>query len=76
MVSPRKRVTIEGVMDSLIRSYSEGNVVGGLGAGEGKAAAGSRRGGRVDRVEIEIDMAVEVIDLHTTVAIKLRDVEV
>lgn len=76
MVSPRNRVAIEGIVDGLIGGDGKGNAVRGLGAREGKAAAGGGTGGGVNEVEIEVDMAVKVIDVNTAVAIKFRDVEV
>lgn len=73
VVGPGESVTIEGVMDCVIRSDGEGDAVGGFGAREGEAAAG---GGRVDRVEVEVDMAVEVIDVDAAVVVEFRDLEV
>jgi len=69
-------VAIEGVVDGVIGSYSEGNAIGWPGPGEGEASASGGSGRGVDRVEVEVDMAIEIIDVNTTVAIKFRDVKV
>lgn len=75
MVRPGETVTTEGVADSLIGCNSEGNPVGGSGAREGEAAT-STGCCRVDRVEIEVDVAVEVVDVNAAVAVELWDLEV
>lgn len=73
VVGPREGVTIEGVMEGVIWGEGEGDAVGGFGAREGEAAAG---GGGVDRIEVEVDMAVEVVDVDAAVVVEFRDVEV
>lgn len=73
MVSPGDAVAIEGVVDGVVGSHSEGDAIGGLGAREGETAAG---GGRVDRVEVEAPMAIEVVEIDAAVAVEFRDLEV
>lgn len=59
-------------MDSVVRGHSEGNAVGGLGAREGETTTG---GGGIDRIEIEVNMAVEFVNVYVAVAIKFRNFE-
>ena len=73
VVGPREGVTVEGIMEGVIRSDGEGDTVGGFGAREGEAAAG---GGGVDRIEVEVDMAVEIVDVDAAVVVEFRDLEV
>lgn len=40
VVGPRKSLAVEGVVNGVIRSDSEGDPIGGFGAGEGQTAAG------------------------------------
>lgn len=59
----------------MVGRNSEGNLIGGSGTREGEAA--TRTGCcRVDRVEIEVDVAVEVVDVNAAVAVELWDLEV
>lgn len=59
-------------MDSVVGCHRKGNAVGGFGARKGKATTS---GGGIDRVEIEVYMAVEFVNVYVTVAIKFRDFE-
>lgn len=68
-------MTTEGVVDSVVGCNSEGNPIGGSGTREGEAATSTGRR-RVDRVEIEVDVAVEVVDVNAAVAVELWDLEV
>lgn len=68
-------MTTERVVDSVVGCNSEGNPIGGSRTREGEAAARAGSCG-VDRVEIEVDVAVEVVDVDAAVAVELRDLEV
>ena len=76
VVSPRESVVRERVVDCLVGRDREGNAVGGLGARESEAATGGGGGGVVDGVEVEVDLAVEVVDVDAAVAVELWDFEV
>lgn len=60
------------VVDSVVGCHGEGNAVGGFGAREGEATTS---GGGIDRVEIEVNMAVEFVNVDVAVAIELGDFE-
>lgn len=74
VVGPGKAVAIEGVVNGVVGGDGVRDSVGGLGAGEGEAAAGS--GGGVEGVEVEVDMAVEVVEVDSAVTVKLWHIEV
>lgn len=59
-------------MDSVVGCHGEGNAVGGFGTREGQTTTG---GGGIDRVEIEVDMAVQFVNVYIAVAIELRNFE-
>lgn len=59
-------------MDSVVGCHGEGNAVGGFGAREGKTTTGGRG---IDRVEIEVYMAVEFVDVYVAIAIEFRNFE-
>lgn len=84
MVSPGEAVTVEDVVDCVVRSDCVGNAVGGFGTRECETATvvvfvvcgGGGGGGGVDGVEVEVDVAVEVVEIHGAVAVEFGDVEV
>ena len=73
MVSPGETVAIIGVMDGVVGSHSEGDAIGGLRARESETPAG---GGRIDRVEVEVCLAIEVVKIDPAVAVEFGDLEV
>ncbi len=76
VVGPRQSVAEEGVVNGLVGCDCEGNAVGGLGARESEAATRGSGGGVIDRVEVEVDLSVKIIDVDAAVAVKLWDFEV
>lgn len=75
VVGPQEAVAVEGVVNGVVGGDGEGNAVGGLGAREGEAAAAGV-GGVVDRVEVEVDVAVEVVEVDAAIAIEFGDFKV
>lgn len=73
VVCPGETVAFKSVVDGVIRCYGEGNAVGGFRAREGETAAG---GSGVDGIKVEINVAVEIVDVHSAVAIKFWNFEV
>lgn len=74
VVGPREVVSEEGIMDGVVGRYGEGDSFGGLRAREGESA--TRAGRRVNGVEVEVDVAVEVVVVDAAVAVELWDLYV
>lgn len=71
MVSPANALSVKSVVYTVIRRNCEGNSIGGFGTGERQTATFCSS--RVDRVEVKVDVPVQVVNVYAAVAVELGD---